>query len=138
MSGGQVYRDAADGKGEAAVFDGGAYPFPGLVNRRVGQPHHREGGQAAGQVTLHRYRVARDAVQAQGGNAANHKISSFFQLKIPVTYGSKGGASQNFGCFFLSIVIFCKKYCNTNGYLCQKNKEKTPWMNLQMKQKVIN
>ena len=50
----------------------------------------------------------------------------------------RGERAKILAVFFLSIVIFCKKYCNTNGYLCQKNKEKTPWMNLQMKQKVIN
>lgn len=39
---------------------------------------------------------------------------------------------------FLSIVIFCKNYCNTNWYLCEKNKEKSGWMNLQKDEKVIN
>ena len=38
----------------------------------------------------------------------------------------------------MPIVSFCKKYCNTNWYLCEKNKEKSGWMNLQKGEKVIN
>ena len=65
MGGGQVDGDAAHREGEAAVFNGGAHPLPGLVHRRVGEAHHRESGQAAGQVALHRHRVAGDAVEPE-------------------------------------------------------------------------
>ena len=53
MGGGQIDGDPADREGEAAVFDGGAHPLPGLVHRRVRQADHGEGGQSAGQVALH-------------------------------------------------------------------------------------
>ena len=79
MGGGQIDGDAADREGEAAVLDGGAYPVPGLVHRRVGQPHHGEGGQAAGQVALGHHLVPGDAVQAQRAHGEDHGMPSFLK-----------------------------------------------------------
>ena len=72
MGGGQIDRDAADRKGEAAVFDGGAHPLPGLADGGVGQTYHIEGGQTAGQVALHRHRVSGHTVQAERTNGIYH------------------------------------------------------------------
>ena len=38
----------------------------------------------------------------------------------------------------LFIVSLCKKYCNRNRYFCEKKKEKSRQMNLQIGEKVIN
>ena len=72
MGGGQIDGDAAHRKGEAAIFDGGAHPLPGFVDRGVGQAHHREGGQPIGQVALHRHRIPSDAVEPEGVDQIDH------------------------------------------------------------------
>ena len=65
MSGSQIDGDPADGKGEAAVLDGGPDPFPGLADGGVGQADYREGGQTAGQITFCGHRVTGHTVQTQ-------------------------------------------------------------------------
>ena len=72
MGGCQIDGDPADREGEAAVFDGGAHPLPGLIHCRVRQADDGEGGQAAGQVALHRHRIARDAVEPEGLDRIDH------------------------------------------------------------------
>ena len=73
VGGSQIHGDAGDGKGEAAVFDGGADPLPGLLHRRVGQAHDIKGGQAAGQVALGGDLVSGNAAQAQRTHMMEHK-----------------------------------------------------------------
>lgn len=87
MGRGQVDGDAADREGETAVFDGGPHPLPGLIDRRVGQAHDGEGGQTAGQIALHRDRVAGDAVQTEGTYIVDHGKILQFQEKIEKIYG---------------------------------------------------
>ena len=73
MSGGQIDGDPADRKGKTAVFDGGAHPILGFADRSVGQTHHREVGQSAGQVTFGGDFVSGHAVQAQRTHKRYHK-----------------------------------------------------------------
>ena len=69
---GQVDGDAADGEFGAAVLDGGPDPLPGLPRGGVGQTHHVEGGQSAGEKALHADLVAADAAQAQRTHRHHH------------------------------------------------------------------
>ena len=70
--GGQVHGNAGDGEVKAAGFDCRAHPLPGLLHGGVGQAHHVEGGQAAGQGALGGHRIALHPVQPQGGYIAYH------------------------------------------------------------------
>ena len=87
MGGCQIDGDTADREGETAVFDGGAYPLPCLVYRRVGQTHNGEGGQAAGQIALHRHGITGDTMQAERTHIVNHGKILQFKEKIEKIYG---------------------------------------------------
>ena len=87
MGGCQIDGDTADREGETAVFDGGAYPLPCLVYRRVGQTHNGEGGQAAGQIALHRHGITGDTMQAERTHVVNHGKILQFKEKIEKIYG---------------------------------------------------
>ena len=89
MGGGQIHRDSADGEAEALVLDGRPDPLPGLVDGGVGQAHHGEGGQAVGQVALHRHGVARHAVESQGVDGIDH-AELLLILSFAVLHKSRG------------------------------------------------
>ena len=134
----QVDGDTADREGETAVFDGGAYSLPGLVHRRVWQTHDGEGGQAAGQIAFHRHGITGDTMQAERTHVVNHGKILQFKEKIEKNLWVKTDNSPKNRGSIVAHCSFCKKYCNTNPQLCEKNKEKSRWMNLQKGEKVIN
>ena len=53
VGGGQVDGDAAHREFAAAVAEGGAHPFPGFLDRRIGQADNVESGQAGSYVHFH-------------------------------------------------------------------------------------
>ena len=72
VGGSQVDRDAGHREGEAAVFNGGAHPVPGLLHRRVRQAHDLKGGQTGRQVALCPHLIAGDPAQPQGAHFTEH------------------------------------------------------------------
>ena len=52
VGGSQIYCNAGDWKGEAAVFHCGPNPIPRLLDRRIRQSHNIKVGQASRQVAL--------------------------------------------------------------------------------------
>ena len=63
LSGGKIDGDPTDREGEAAVLDGGTHSLSGLVDSGIGQTHHCESGQSAGQVALGSHQIAGDALK---------------------------------------------------------------------------
>ena len=52
---------------QAAVAQGGAHPFPGFLDRRIGQANDDQGRQAGGEIHLHLDGIGLDP--RQGGGA---------------------------------------------------------------------
>lgn len=83
MGGRQIDGDAAHREGEAAVFDGRPYPVSGLVDSSVGEAHHIEGGQSAGQITFGGNRIAGHSMEPQGTDGEDHGKTSCCRAEGP-------------------------------------------------------
>ena len=73
VGGGEVDGDAAEGKGEAGVGQGGPDPLPALAYGAVRQPDGGEGRQAAADVHLDVYRIGVDAEDGGGSDSGKHE-----------------------------------------------------------------
>ena len=75
VRGGEIHGHAADREAEAVVFHRRPHALTRFLDRRIRQTDDVKGGQAVGDIDLHRHRVAADAADAEGCDLRVHTIT---------------------------------------------------------------